>query len=225
MTHVVLTTADWFEGLNVTDAIATALEGLEAGFPSEGARKRALEGLNRAYSKLHDQAHDAQIAEACRRWPSCDDEETHRARGAFYDQNHLPFDLHQVRDRHMPIFERFGGQDGLVGDLLATRAKVKAAPIAPIPVKSEHKDRAETVRRTLMEELERRQQTYVRGLKVGRLFNRLPVSINVHLVHGHKGTVFLRCFYYLAGELTPLQTILAVMDQLEREKEGELAPA
>lgn len=197
------------------DRIAAALEALEAGFPSEAARKRALDNLNRAYSTIQEAAFDA-ICSAARGL----DGDT-AAQDALFADNALPYDLHQVRDRHFPALERFSPQHALVRDLIALRAAIKAATINPAPQRDPDAQRAETVRKSILEEIQHRRETYVRGLDLARRFGGLRVSVNAHLVYGHKGAIFARTFFYLNGELTALQTILAIADTLKRETDAK----
>jgi membrane-associated HD superfamily phosphohydrolase len=68
--------------------------------------------------------------------------------------------------------------------------------------------------------MEGRKAQFVEGLEIARMFNGLPVSVNAHWVHGHKGTNFIRYFFYLAGELTPLNMIMAIAQAHEAEKEA-----
>lgn len=206
------------------DFITSAQAAFEAGFASKAAQKRALEDLNRAFDRTRNALTDA-ILKA--RTPETE------------EQNHadywgIPYDLHQVRDRHFEIAARYTEDFGIVRDMIALRAAIKAAPLAPAPVKSEIEVKAETVRRSIVEEMERRKAMFVEGLEIGRIFAALyprknkdgtdagpaaslPVSVNAHMVWGHKGAVFPRHFFYLRGKLTPLNTILAIADQLERE--------
>lgn len=193
------------------DRITAAAAAFEAGFASKAAQKRALDDLNRAYSSVRDAAHLEQIKAA----PSFDERE---ARAAHFAANDMPFDLHQVRDRHVDILVAWGANIVDVRGMIDLRAAIKSAEIAPAPV-NETKVRVEAVRRTLLEEMERRQVQFVEGLDMARHFGGLHVSVNAHWVHGHKGAVFIRHFFYLAGRLTPLNTIMAIADQLEREKE------
>lgn len=194
------------------DRIATAQAAFEAGFSSKAAQKRALDDLNRAYSSIRDAAHLEQIKAA----PSFDDRE---ARAAHFAANDMPFDLHQVRDRHVDILVAWGASVVEVRGMIDLRAAIKGAEIAA-PVVDERKEKVETVRRTIVEEMQRRQAQYVEALDIARLFENLPVSVNAHWVHGHKGAVFLRHFFYLAGRLTPLNTIIAAAEQAQREREG-----
>lgn len=187
-----------------TDYLADAAAAFEAGFISKAAQKRALDDLNRAYSRARDEATNAMLA-------------AKRDAGGDVSADYweLPFDLHNVRDRHVAIFTAWTPGHA-VADMVAMRAEIKAAAIAA-PVVNETKARVETVRRSIVEEMERRKAQYVEALAIGRLFGGLPVSVNAHWVHGHKGAVFLRHFFYLRGRLTPLNTIIAAAEQLERE--------
>ena len=201
------------------DRIAAALEALEAGFPSEAARKRALDNLNRAYSTIQEAAFDA-ICTAARGIEGDPD-----AQHALFRENELPFDLHQVRDRHFPTLERFGAQHALVRDLIALRATIKAADIKPAPQRDPDAQRAEIVRKTILEELQHRKEAYVQGLDIARLLGGLAVTVNAHLVYGHKRAIFTRSFFYLNGQLTALRTILAIAGTFERERKEAEAKA
>lgn len=204
------------------DRIASAQAAFEAGFASKAAQKRALDELNRAYETIQDAAYVAQIAAAPYQHSAVILTEEQRAeRGAFFRANDLPFDLHHVRDRHLQIIDRWlhSGLEN-VKALIALRAAIKDAEIAPAPAKPEIEVKAEAVRKTIAEEMEARKVQFVEGLGIARLFNGLPVSVNVHWVHGHKGAVFLRHFFYLRGKLTPLNMILAIAEAHAAEKKA-----
>jgi len=207
------------------DRLTAAAAAFESGFLSMAAKKRALDDLNRAYDEIRRGAHDRQIT-AANNNPGMNNDGENRM--AFFAKHDLPFDLHQVRDRHIEIIGLWSDDANLVRELIALRAAIKEAAIAPAPAKPEIEVRAETVRRTIVEEMARRKSLFVEGLDLGRLWNEmfpgkdgeisLPVSVNAHWVHGHKGAHFVRHFFYLRGKLTPLNTILAIAEQLEREK-------
>jgi hypothetical protein len=59
---------------------------------------------------------------------------------------------------------------------------------------------------------------YNRGLRLAEVFKYLPISVTPHWVFRDGGR-FIRYFYFMAGKLTALNTILAVMQTLEDEKE------
>jgi|GEM_PF-1531724 len=192
------------------DRISVAQAAFEAGFASKAAQKRALDELNSAYSNLRRDLMNA-ILDAR---SDANEEENHA------DYWGVPSDLHQVRERHLTIVTRYGFSAPLVRDLIALRASIKAAAIAPAPAKSDAEQKVEAVRKTIREEMEARKAQFVEGMTIARLFNGLPVSVNAHWVHGHKGTNFIRYFFYLAGELTPLNMIMAIAETYQAEKEG-----
>ena len=201
----------------ITDRIAKAQDAFEAGFLSMAAKKRALDQLNRAYHAIQNAVSDAVRAHAFAEIPGTD-EGDYAARSKIFRANDLPFDLHQVRDRHIAIIAKWTDYAQIVRDLIALRAAIKDAEIAPAPAKPEAEQRAEQVRKSVIDEMERRKAQFVEGLDIARHFGGLPVSVNAHWVHGHKGAVFLRHFFYLRGKLTPLNTIVAIAEAYEREQ-------
>lgn len=201
------------------DRIATAQAAFEAGFLSMAAKKRALDDLNRAYSAIRDEASDKVRAYAFDAIPGATQDD-YQARSEIFRANDLPFDLHQVRDRHIEIIGRWTGYPQIVRDMIALRAAIKEAEVAPAPAKPEAEQKAEAVRKAVIDEIEKRKAQFVEGLEVARLFNGLPVSVNAHWVHGHKGARFIRHFFYLRGKLTPLNMIIAIAEAYEAEKEA-----
>lgn len=209
---------------NAFERIETAQALYEAGFTSKAGQKRALDELNYAYSGLREALMTVILAA---RSPETE------------TQNHADYwgvasDLHQVRDRHFEIAGRYNAPGfAIVRDMIALRLAIKAADIAPPPARPELEVKAEVVRRSIVEEMERRKAMFIEGLDLGRVFAELfprknkagetipsaslPVSVNSHWVHGHKGTNFTRNFFYLNGKLTPLQTIMAIAQTLDQE--------
>lgn len=205
--------------MTIEKHIAKAEADLEAGFPSEAARKRTLEELSRAYRAAREALMTAILAARTAE----NEEESHA------DYWGTASDLHQVREKHIALFAKYGQDAQAIRDLIAFRQMVKDAEIAAklVDVKAE---KIEAVRRSIMEEMERRKATFVEGLDFTRMWNELfpradgkltlPISVTAHWVHGHKGTVFLRHFFYLRGKLTPLNTIIAIAEALEKEQAG-----
>lgn len=211
------------------ERIASAQAAFEAGFLSMAAKKRAQDELNRAYETIREAAIDGVRAFARNEAPGTD-EAAYAIRNGIFRANDLPFDLHQVRDAHIVTIRKWRGDEaGMIRDMIALRAAIKDAPLSPAPAKPEIEVKAEQVRRTIMEEMERRKALYIDGLDITRTLNEifpradgkiaLPVSVNAHWVHGHKGARFIRHFFYLHGKLTPLNTIIAIAETLEREQE------
>lgn len=210
----------------VQDRIDAATAAFEAGFLSNAAKKRALEDLGRAYDEIRGEVM-GEILKAR-------GEVKYEEQGGLFielatpEQKELsdlyygvPSYLNQIRDRHLAVITRFSARSYLVRDLIALRQAIKDAEILPVPAKPESEARAETVRKSVIEIMEGRQAQYVHALELGRLFGGLPVSVNAHWVHGHKGARFVRHFFYLYGRLTPLNIIIAAAEQLEREKEAK----
>lgn len=91
-------------------------------------------------------------------------------------------------------------------------AEIKVVP--PSPAKAVE----EKIQKTIKQMLEDRKEKFNRCLRLESLFGTMGVTANVHLVFGHKGTVYVRAFYYVMGVLTPLNTIIAAMEEADRRK-------
>lgn len=209
----------------IEDRIATAQTAFEAGFASKAAQKRALDELNRAYETIRNSVHD-KVRDIAWGENAEKDAEGFDARRAIFDNYDLPFELHQVRDRHfvaVAVFEEFA----IVRDLIALRNAIKAAAIIEVSAKPEIEVKADAVRRTIVEEMERRKAMFISGMELGRMMGELfpdrkgakalPITVNAHWVRGHKGTDFVRYFFYLNAKLTPLNIIMGVAQALEAE--------
>lgn len=113
---------------NINVHIAEAKAAIAKGFTTKAAQQEAIATLNRGYEKARNWAHDRQIEAAPSEYP---------ARSEFFAARDLPFDLHNVRAKHLPILAEYvPGLDRIVQDLIDTRAEVKAAPVnkaAPKP--------------------------------------------------------------------------------------------
>lgn len=94
----------------------------------------------------------------------------------------------------------------------------KTAEIQPVVVNTEQKQIEQHVQKTIMQTMEQRKEKFNRCLRLETLFGTMGVTANVHLVFGHKGTVYVRAFYYVLGVLTPLSTIIAAMQEADRQK-------
>lgn len=192
---------------------------LELGFQSNAARKRAMEQVGWAYDAVRDAVHTEIIRDAWAAFPGTD-MQSNLQRGARFTELDMPFSLAHVRDKHFTTLAGAGYVGfAMVRDLIALRETIREAPVAPPPPVNATVERVNAVRRTIVEEMERRKAVYLEGLDMARHLGGLAVTVNAHRVHGHKGAVFDRHFFYLRGKLTPLNTIVAIAEQLEREKE------
>lgn len=205
--------------------IMAAQELIDAGFPTKAAQKTAMGYLNRAYADTREIVHDLVIDDARMSFPGCmevkdGNDPLWQGYLAALRESDIPFDLHQVRDAHLAIINAFAPASyEIVKDLIAMRQVAKDTPIVPLP-KNETKERIETVRKSIIDEIERRKAQYVEALDMARLFNGLPVTVNAHYVRHEQGTVYLRHYFYLRGKITPLQVLLAAADTYAREQEA-----
>lgn len=194
---------------------------LDAGFCTKSAQKRSLECLNRAYDATRDIVHNLAIEIA--RDNNLGREKDDTTWGAYLDelrQYDMPFNLHEVRDRHLAAVDPIApGSVQIVRELLDMRQLVKDTPVVPKP-RDDTKKRVEAIRLDLMEIIAKRREQYVEALDMARHFGGLPVSCNVHWVRHEQGTMFLRHYFYLRGKLTPLQVLLAAADTYAREQEA-----
>ena len=190
---------------NIESYIDNAVAGFEAGFKSKAAKNEALGNLSSAYGALKNEILELVLAV------------DRDARSEDHDAVYwgLADNLSHWKPRHSELVLRvFPDAAELVArieEIAEFRAAVKAAPV----VKAERDpaaDRAESVTRSVRELMELRGAKYERALNLHDMFNGLPVHANVHLVTNHCGTTFLRAFYYLAGELTPLAVIIAAAE-------------
>lgn len=188
-----------------------AADAFNAGFTSKAGKKKANDFAGRAF-EFADRA-IGQIIIDKKSQVSEGSEEFDRLHGLYWS---IPSAHHWKPEKHAAMFEEF---DGLAVDLMnrvaGLRAAIKAAPISP-PQPKEGKERTERVERSVREEIERRKGQFCKALDVANLFKGLPVSVNPHFVTNAHGTTFIRCFYYLAGELTPLNVIIAAAEAKER---------
>jgi hypothetical protein len=168
-------------------------------FSAKAHQKEALDYLNRAYSLVREQNNSGNAYENC--WD-------------------IPFDLHQIRDRHFVMFKE--EHHVALRELVSLRAIFKFIEVVkPAPKNDAVERKAAEVTKEVKNLLEMRTAQYNRAIDLGRLFNYLPVSVTPHHVTNQYNTSFIRCFYYLNGKMTPLNIIMAAAGQLEREKEKQ----
>ncbi len=198
--------------------VGAAMDAFEAGFTSKAAQKRAFDSLNRAAGVLREDVH--QLCWDLAKQDAANDERTDSA----YWMN---FDLHVWGAKrraellgYLPEAEAIANQ---YDDLAALRASIKVAPIVPVERQAcEITTKAIT---TLRELMEKRGEQYARGVQLTEVFGRLPVYANAHLVTNQHGTTFVRVFWFMLGELTPLNIIMAVLQSPEAKAAMEAKAA
>lgn len=189
--------------------VDSALAAYNAGFTSKSGKQNAIADLNRAYDlgvkgMIHDELLQLDRAERDEQWNTL-----------YWG---IP-DLHNWKPKHSELFARFSENVALAEQLVAFRASIKEAPVNA-PVRSEPSPYEVKARETLMELIQRRRTQYLEAVALGEVFGGLPVTANTHLVTNEHGTTFLRTFFYLRGEFTPLNTIIAAAEELARRAEA-----
>ena len=187
----------------VQDHINFALEQIQADgtFAAKAHQKEALSILNSGFSRVRENNFRFSTENL-----SCE------------DRYAIPFDLHQIRDKHFRLFDEIHHAD--IKTLAALRADLKAIPVVkPQPKNDRVSEKQAQVTETVVDMIKRRTAQYHEAVELGRLFGGLPVSVTPHLVTNEFNTTFTRCFYYLNGKMTPLSVIMAAAEKLAAEKE------
>jgi hypothetical protein len=170
-------------------------------FAAKSHQKEALGELNSGYQMLRENNFQFSIDSLSRE-----------------DYFAIPFDLHQIRDKHFRLFDEAHHAD--LTDLITFRVLLKELEVVkPAPKSDRITAKHAEVTETVVDLIERRMAQYHEAVELGRLFGGLPVSVTPHQVTNGYNTTFTRCFYYLAGKFTPLSVIMAAADKLAREKE------
>jgi len=170
-------------------------------FAAKSHQKEALGELNSGYQMLRENNFQFSIDSLSRE-----------------DYYAIPFDLHQIREKHFRLFDEAHHAD--LTDLITFRVLLKELEVVkPAPKSDRITAKQSEVTETVVDLIERRMAQYHEAVELGRLFGGLPVSVTPHQVTNEYNTTFTRCFYYLDGKFTPLQVILGAMDTLAREKE------
>ena len=190
------------------DYAASAINALNAGFTTKSGKKEAISDATRAFDKQRGAIHSILLADRTiggDNWSEL-----------YY---YVPA-MHNWKAKHDEAYA-FAGDEILqtIRDLIELRAAIKDAPIATVAPREVSKYEIATTK-TLADLIELRKTQYLRAIDLGTIFNGLPVSANTHLVTNQYGHTFLRTFYFLAGVMTPLNTIIAAAEELERRKKA-----
>lgn len=185
-----------------------ANEKFEAGFTTMAAQKQALQDLGRAYEILTQEIQDLYLA-----IPRA--ERTEAQDNVYWG---LANYLNNWKPKHtslvlnvFPQAEIFTSQIETLAEL---RETIKSAEI--VKVERIANPKIATVTKTIHDMVALRKEQFQTGMKLCEVFGNLPVSINWHYVTNQHGTSFIRVFYFMANKLTPLNMILAVLEEQER---------
>lgn len=185
----------------------------EAGFKTMATKQDALSDLNSAFDLLRGRIHTA-FLDIPRK------ERTEAHDGIYWN---TASSLHNWRVKHSvavkAVFPELYCTVDEIEALVELRQAVKAAEV--VRVERQADPRTVAIVKTIRDIMEARKAQYARGIELHDIFKGLPVSVNVHWVTNQFGTSYLRAFYYMAGDLTPLNVILAVLDaKSEKQPKG-----
>lgn len=186
---------------------------IEAGFKSEAARQRAYSENRNAFEIVVDEIRDMILANGVDGLPQ-----------AHHDLYWFSADVRnwaKNEHRYLTIIGEGCSELCEVATQLAEKAKlIKAMPVnAPAPKADTVEAKAEVqVLKSITKMMEERSEKYNRCLRLDEVFGTMGITANVHMVHGHKGTVFPRAFFYVLGVITPLSTIIAAMEESKRRE-------
>lgn len=185
-----------------------ANEKFETGFTTMAAQKQALQDLGRAYEILTQEIQDLYLA-----IPRA--ERTEAQDNVYWG---LANYLNNWKPKHtslvlnvFPQAEIFTSQIETLAEL---RKTIKSAEI--VKVERIANPKIATVTKTIHDMVALRKEQFQTGMKLCEVFGNLPVSINWHYVTNQHGTSFIRVFYFMANKLTPLNMILAILEEQER---------
>jgi hypothetical protein len=185
---------------------------MDAGFTSKSGQKAAAADVTRAYEMVRREVMDELLAlpRDAGEW------QNPAAADLYWDFPSYP---HQWRAKHAAqLLDVLPGREATVAQiagLVDLRAAILATPVVPVERKLDGQREA-AVQVSIRDLMARRREQYNRALDLAELFGGLQVSANVHLVTNEHGTTFLRAFFYLRGQFTPLNVILAAADELAR---------
>lgn len=186
----------------------------QAGFKSKAAKDRACSCINSALQIVVDEINDAILVHS----------QEERQSGS--PLHNLYWDLCDVGcvnfiKKSAQVLPLLGDQAvewmAMGEQCVALYTTYKNAPINEVPV-SPINGATSKVQGIIKEMMEQRNEKFNRCLHLQSVFGAMGVTANVHLVSGHTGTVYVRAFYYVMGVLTPLSTIIASMQEAERQK-------
>lgn len=187
------------------------------GFSSKSSKNNALKCLNSAYDIVRES-----ITEIILSKPRTEDRAmTPELLDIYWDV--LPESLHHWNSKRaekvLVVLPEVSDQVQMINELRGFRETIKAVEVVP-PVKTNSEE--VRITKSIRELMEQRKTQYERGLELSDLFGGLAVHANVHYVTNQHGTTFLRAFYYMHGNLTPLNVIIAVaQERTKNNKESK----
>jgi hypothetical protein len=196
----------------MTNRVEQALDIFNKGFNSKSSQKQAIELVSREYEEIRGKMMNSIL--------DMRDNETLNKDEAHELYWGVPNNLHHFKEKHARTYqELFPEEITEIGELKVLRETFKNTEVKKVQVNNEEKEKKEQVEKTIQEILELRGKQFDEGMILAEHFDGLPVSCNAHLVTNQYGTQFVRCFYYMAGKLTPLNVIIAVAQEHARKNQ------
>jgi hypothetical protein len=121
--------------------------------------------------------------------------------------------IHQWTAKKRNKFSAYSAFVTIMDSFKSQADDIKSAPVGKVvntegDIEKEIKNKVHSI-------LKSRKEKFVRGVELAEFFDGLDVSVNAHYVY-RNGTIFIRCFYYLFGKITALNTIIAVAEEHRR---------
>ena len=189
---------------NIEFYVNRANEKFEAGFTTVALQKDALQDLGRAYDILKQNIQDFYLA-----IPR--NETTQEHENVYWG---LAGYLNNWKAKHtalvLSVFPQAEVFTSQIETLVELRNTIKLAEI--VKVERTTNPKVESISKSVSEIIALRKSQFERGVKLYDIFNGLPVTATWHYVTNQFGTSFIRVFYYMAGKLTPLNMIVAVLE-------------
>lgn len=184
-----------------------AHDSFEKGFTSKAAKNKANSFLLLAYEQVINSLREKILLDR-----SESDSRFDELTEIYYQ---VP-QFHHWKEKHNELFSDYKSHTSYISDLVELRKAIKESEIIKIERESNHQE--EIVRKTITEEIAKRKEQFVEGLRLAHLFNGLNVCVNAHYVTNQHGTQFVRHFFYLNGKLTPLTMLIAIAQTYQKEK-------
>jgi hypothetical protein len=193
--------------------VKSVLGAIASGFTSLSSKKSTMTSLNRCYEELENAFIRAEILDIADRNEY--NQMTEEWKNLYWS---VPGSLRQWEESFVNTIlcklPQLSDTVSKITDLKTMYDEVKVSDVnkpEPKPITALE----QRIHKAMKDEMEKIKSDFAYGVKLAGIFGKLPVSINAHYVVNQFGTEFIRCFYYLGGKLVKLNTIIAIMQDLE----------
>jgi len=194
---------------NMNNYLNKSLEIWNNGFVSKSSKKKALDYLRSAYYQCTKMIRDDLLS------VPMESRQSKEWREKYWS---IP-DFHYWREKHSLLFSSYSEIVKEIENLVELRKAMKETEVTPSQkIVSKEQIKRYEIEQSIHDLMIKRKTKYLEGVKLADQFG-LDVSVTSHLVTNQYGTQFVRCFYYLFGKMTALNTIIAVA-QKHKENQG-----